>query len=497
MGEREFEQWCAQAGLIANRAEVDKGGWDYLVQFKAVTPSPQVTSLDHLPPSATCWIQVKSTDARKRASPSVKLSNWLRLIDPSLPAFHLVLRFEGQEHPVEAYLVPVGESAVFSVLKKLRSLPIEDIGALHKSTLSVAMRPEHRLPACNGLSLRAGIEQHVGTDLRAYHEAKKQWHDKSGYEGARYRFTMTTVGSSDAHVLDRLVDFAIGLTDELPSTIRELEEIRFGVAKPVTTIVPLPSEVIIRTSRPSLDGTLEVAVPDGTLRVRVPCRFYHPHNLFPFIPNEKLRFRVATSHFELVFRAQGEQVSLLFHMPTAEEPKRLSDWSSAFRVIRMIEDVSVPLSVLLDVGGAKLVTTFHAGRGFRLDELQRKIADAALNADAVARALAIDPSTAVVTRAELLGSHEYLAQSALVLTTDLTKVVISGEVDVSAPDGLQAGYAMVVAAPIGRTLYMVGLAYYGKLEYEAVSDKRKRFHLRNPERKTVFVETVELQSRQS
>lgn len=122
MGEHEFASWCASVGLIPNWPERDAGGWDYFVQFGAPEVPPGVCTLDHIEPPRSCWIQVKSTDSKTASN--IALSNWLRMIDPALPFFVLLLDFAGQEHAVEANLVHVDQRFIEKALKRLRELPI-------------------------------------------------------------------------------------------------------------------------------------------------------------------------------------------------------------------------------------------------------------------------------------------------------------------------------------------------------------------------------------
>lgn len=489
MGEREFEQWCAQAGLIANRADVDKGGWDFLVQTPLATRS-EVESLDHLPFTPTFWVQVKSSDDER--APSVKLSNWKRLIEPSLPSFHLVLRYSGQEHPREAFVVPVDEMATKAVLKKLRSLPVEEGSKLHKHHLLVNVLPEHRLPACNGASLLEALKRHVGPSMKVYRDQKQRWVDGAGYDGGRFRISMTTRAASPGQSADdHLVEFAIGLIPELPSTIQQVQEIRFGVARPAPFSFSVPREALLSVDDlPALTGSVEVAVEDGTRRVRLPCRFYHPWNIFPFIAKDRLRFRVATEPFDLIFAENRTAVTLRIHLPSeTDAPKSLAEWVSAFGVAEMVQDRAVPLIVTLDVGGRKLTTRFESGRPFELSDYDRGVMEAVLNADKAARALPIDTSLPV-TPSELLGASEDLATAALILTSDLGTVTIRGEVDSPGPDRSRAGCPILVAAPIGRTVYIVGLAYFGTMQYAPESEGRRPFTLAALERKVVFVEAL-------
>jgi hypothetical protein len=83
---REWE-WARQADLLPNPTRRDRGGWDFTVQLprvsdREVATERNIESLDQLPLSATCFIQVKARDGRK--PPSVALTN-SRIASPIPP----------------------------------------------------------------------------------------------------------------------------------------------------------------------------------------------------------------------------------------------------------------------------------------------------------------------------------------------------------------------------------------------------------------------------
>lgn len=300
MGEHEFEQWCSQAGLAANRPSEDAGGWDFIVQVKKPRPPAAVQSLDHLALPAVCLVQVKSTDTR--ATPEIALSNWRHLINPAFPAFVLLFNFGGHEHPIEAHLVHIDENLISRVVKRLRELHASDADTLHKRTVSVPWDAGNGLPELNGPAFRAVLEKHMGPDPKEYWEKKKRWYEDAGYQDARYRVSMRTSGTPEGSADDRLVDFALGLTNELPSTLMSFEEIRFGIPVPAPLGVPLPQEVKVAIPQlPHLTGTVEFSNRTGVERARLPCRFFHPRSVFPFLSTDRLRYRIAMPNFDLVF----------------------------------------------------------------------------------------------------------------------------------------------------------------------------------------------------
>ncbi|MFO0174804.1 MAG: hypothetical protein ACK51W_20365, partial [Aphanizomenon sp.] len=72
LGETEFTKLCLQVDLTIHKSQMDRTGWDFLVEFpwKPDNLSPQ----DILPAPLECKIQVKSTNEQRNRE-SITLSN--------------------------------------------------------------------------------------------------------------------------------------------------------------------------------------------------------------------------------------------------------------------------------------------------------------------------------------------------------------------------------------------------------------------------------------
>jgi hypothetical protein len=495
MGESEFRQWCAQCGLVPNPPSEDAGGWDFIVQFKTPPSSKAVLALDQMEFPTVFWVQVKSTDTRD--APDISLSNWRKLVDPALPAFVLLMNFGGGERPVEANLVHVDGDLITKVLRRLRKLDPADAGVLHKRTLSVAWDQTHALHELNGASLRKAIERALGPSPKRYWETKKRWYEEAGYSGARYRMQFTTGSAAEQDALDRLVDVALGLSKELPSTLTGFEEIRFGIPAPTHSLGDLPRDVTLGfPALPHLPGVLELSGSDGTKRVRVPCSVYHPWNLFPFIPSDRLRYRIATRDVSFVLGFRGATAAYVGSVSASEiewsQERSLEEWDQTYRLVQMIDDTSLELKMELNIQSTRVNGTIKPGRRLNLEERDREIAQACLNAVAVARTLNIGLDHSLSPH-DLYLQRELLAEAAGVLTTDPSMISITGEVGGEAPQGHRVGYPVVVAAPLGGLLVVAGVALIGAIDCGPECPGRKPFRLTNPERRLLFVETVHME----
>jgi hypothetical protein len=488
MGESEFGKWCASVGLVANKAGQDAGGWDYFVQFGSPVVPKGVLTLDHIEPPRLCCVQVKSTD--NRSAPDIKLSNWLRMIDPTLPFFVLLLNFGGQDFPIEANLVHIEARQVARALKRLRELGTTDAEFLNKHTMVVPWDDADRLPTPNGKALLAGLENHLGASASDYLAAKKRWCEESGYDHERFKLTFTTTAPSVDAIEEQMIDFALGLTKELPCTVTSIEEIRFGIAAPADDgKIPRDASITLREP-PSIPGTLELSDESGLRRVSHPVRFFHPRIVFPFLPKERLRFRMTMANVDIVLGGQDSRPK--FHvapLSTSDERRPLAEWARTIQAIKFLTEPGQTLTMALDVLGIQVKWKLSGLQCSPIPAFDVEVMQAVLDAASALDALKVEVDEPI-SLLELHHRRHRLAEAALVLRSRATDVVLNGDVAGDPPDGLVVGNPLVLAIPIGRILVVVGMAHFGPIVPGEQNGSRKKFRVVNPERKTVFVEKM-------
>lgn len=100
-GESRFKALCAASGLVANKAERDKMGWDFIVQSPPVSEAG--VSLDQRPGGLNCRIQIKSQWIKTGVTTPVTLSAAERLAKDSGPAFIAKTAFQPKgQRPLSA-----------------------------------------------------------------------------------------------------------------------------------------------------------------------------------------------------------------------------------------------------------------------------------------------------------------------------------------------------------------------------------------------------------
>jgi hypothetical protein len=488
MGEHEFASWCASVGLIPNRPERDAGGWDYFVQFGAPEVPPGVCTLDHIEPPRSCWIQVKSTDSKTASN--IALSNWLRMIDPALPFFVLLLDFAGQEHAVEANLVHVDQRFIEKVLKRLRELGAADIQSLHKQTMVVPWDDADRLPSPNGSALLTRLKQQLGPSAREYHTEKTRWYADAGYGQARFSIAFTTTAPSAESAEDLLIDFALGLSKELPCTVTAIEEVRFGIAAPADD-GPFPRDVSIALPElPSIPGTLDLSDESGLNRVSHPVRFFHPRMVFPFLQTDRLRFRIAMANVDIVLG--NPNTSPQFHvapMQASTERRPLAEWARTVRALKFLTEPGQTVIMALNVLGVQARWRLSGVKCSTIPAFDLEVMQSVLDAASALDVLKIEIDEPV-SLLELHHRRRRLADAALVLRSSASDVVLRGDIEEPPPGELVVGNPLVLTIPIGRILVVVGMAHIGPIQECQLRDARWEFCVRNPRREIVFVEKI-------
>lgn len=486
MGESEFRLWCSQVDLAANAPDEDAGGWDYIVQAKTPVIPPELKSLDRLVLPPTFLVQVKASDSR--ASRPIALSNWLKLINPSLPAFVLLLNYDRGEHAKEACLIHVGEELIEGVLKRLRKLRCAEAGRLHKHSLYVPWQSESTLPTLNGAALLSRVQDHIGTDPNVYWEQKKRWYLEAGDRHYRARLVMT--GDDDAAAEDQLVDFALGLRKGLPSTLTSFEEVRFGIPIPQKSC---PLEVEITTSNlPHLAGNCELSDESGRSRTNLPCKLYHPRSLFPFISADRLRYRVATTGMDIILGTDMTTGLAHVHPLPAHEQRTVREWGRLFRFVNMFAGAEPPMRMTLHLQDACVETQIDGRGPLQFEPMYREAANAALAAEKALQALGLDTDR-MVSCFELREHSERLQQAASLLTAEESKFEVVGKVEASTPDGRLVAAPMLAAFSIGRLLVVAGVSLQGQIACGSAVDGWKDYRVAAVRRNVLFVEVITME----
>lgn len=225
-GEKQFESLCAAHNLVANKADHDAMGWDYIVQMPPVTTTKRL--LDKRPMGAACLTQVKTVWKTDRPRVKLSLSAAERLAKFIGPAFILMIIAHEDEagHPKldGLHLLHLDGRPMARILKRLREV---EVGAktqpLNQQTISFAVSEGGHIDP-DGADLVAALAAASGPEPDAYVQAKQRTRDNLGYGDDRIRIEATFQANDEDH----LVDMLLGLT---PADITDASvfDVRFGL----------------------------------------------------------------------------------------------------------------------------------------------------------------------------------------------------------------------------------------------------------------------------
>ncbi len=265
LGESELQKWCDQVGIVANKSDVDKTGWDFFLELPTETDAV-IFPLDKNPSATRSLVQVKSTD-KPKGNRKVNLKNWFLLVKNLYPTFFLALEFDGKKDCQRAYLVHISEACIRRTLKRLRKLSEDTTVELHKRWMSFEYGESEMLSSPDGDGLLEAIKSYVGDDPDAYSRHKSHLYDTVGYEEGEsihnYEVLIPEQFRKQEYIQDSkevLVDFALGWISHVDVIETEIYEKRFDIVDP-------------KSRRTASGGVMQFREPDfseETIRLRMP-----------------------------------------------------------------------------------------------------------------------------------------------------------------------------------------------------------------------------------
>lgn len=342
LGEAFLQAWAAEVGIVANKAEVDRGGWDYILELPlgAGEDAERALPLDQSLQPVRGLVQVKSTDKR-RGFLTLKLSNLKRLVESLLPAFYLVYEFDEKESPQRAFLVHVGPSEIRRVKKRLRELSPEERGRLHKRKMRLTYDSRHELASMSGEALQEAILAHVGRGPQKYGEEKLKTLKTVGYEGGHLSFNMLFDLPDDYgdDVEEYLMDFAIGLVPEIEAKKIELRDVRFDIPAPDPRHEPGPGKLML--SHGENKELKLVLSAEGLSDVHLSAEVFHSSSFLGEGMTDREKMRFSIPYVDLILES-GDCPALTaqFELPREHEDVSLADLYSFAQLVLFLEEAS-------------------------------------------------------------------------------------------------------------------------------------------------------------
>lgn len=252
MGESAFSMWCAGGGLVANSSQVDKTGWDFIVEFPFTS---SLSPMEVHKSAHTCMVQVKSTDKQDRKLP-VTLSNLRRLATAQMPTFFAFIEFDNKDNAQRVFVVHMDNDLSEKVLKRLHKIEQSDEKKdLNKKTMTIKYDHANLIAEINGTSLRHALQSYIGDDYSKYVSNKSQFLESSGFEPGAYNVTFTTIGEENTL---KLINMSLGLKEQVEVTSILGTCSRFGIKAKKPFLELSTGSLSMPEVKPTLKGVLRV-----------------------------------------------------------------------------------------------------------------------------------------------------------------------------------------------------------------------------------------------
>lgn len=320
-GQQRFGELCAEVGLTFNSSQVDLAGWDFIVNF----PDDESERVDRRRTPLSCSVQVKTIEHTTRSA-VLKLNMAQRLALDALPSFICVLKVDLKSNEfTDVFLIHVSEERMSPILKRVRTAQADKNSlSLNKIKITFTPKKGERI-ALTGEALRDAIVRYVGSDMHAYVEAKRQQHEKLGYEERPWALSVEFRDLSDSDMLDVL----LGRKPDVAVTGVELVETRFSISisehEPTTakiSIIPNPSDTCTIAVRRQVEDSLAIFSGDLITAPRV---------------NGKRRTVVRSELFSILFEGLDDSVETIrVEFSAGEQVCTPSVWADYWRLVSAV-----------------------------------------------------------------------------------------------------------------------------------------------------------------
>ncbi|AKU93223.1 hypothetical protein AKJ08_3610 [Vulgatibacter incomptus] len=463
VGESFFGLLLDRAGIVWNRVQRDRAGWDFVCHLTSQTGEPcsgqAITLANAISPSLSVLFQVKASENLRVHPPRVKLSNLRHFLDWPNPAFFALLDFHGSDAPTSCHLIHFDKHWVEKTIKRFWDLEPDQVNSLHKRSLvlpiseavEVALEP-------NGLS-------HTLFDLigeaKDYSARKDLWRKEAGNK--RFSMTFKTEQRNEKDP-DRMVDLAIGLTENLPSELTDFSEIRFGNPRPISIFHDRDVLVSLPDLKPTAKAFVDFSNEDRSSFVRYAADFFHPHSVFPFLPFESLRLRLRGAFLDVIITPSASALSLTFERPSSSTLVSLASLGSSAKALQIVGECgrlskAMSITVHLDDGTRTVFPIVPPAGIFPAAAVDE--ASLIANAHDLARAIGL-PSDLELCISDLWDSRKSIELCCIVLCiTRSSDVGITSLVDPDFTIDGHVGLATVAECKIGDYVIICSGAIYG------------------------------------
>ncbi len=332
--EKLFDWLCSRAGLVCNKSDRDRAGWDFIIDFP-FQPAPGVP-LDKRQ-KIRCNVQLKATIKASDRTVSLKLSAADQIAKEPQPAFVIVFRMRSDGEPLKGYLIHLLNAPLARVLRRLRDAEARGLKT-HKLQISFDYRKLGTPFDLTPEGLQQAIEQACGADPSAYVREKLHQLESLGYENGQVAGTAFFQVDGDT----QLTRVLLGLEPMRPTRL-EAFDVRFGIPIPLDSAF---SQAITEiTLEPPVAGRCTIAISGQPL---TPPAVFEADLVV--LPSANGAFHMVARHpdFTITFRETAAAIEADFVF--ADRPRPLDDLIMVLRALLYLSSGQGSVSLSLGRG---------------------------------------------------------------------------------------------------------------------------------------------------
>jgi len=279
----------------------------------------------------------------------VKLSNWKRLVETTLPAFFLILQFNEADECTEAYLTHVWEREIARLDDRIWKLALSrEPLLLHKYTMNLTWAEHDRLPSPTGTALRERIVKLVGNSPSLYAQRKADLKKASGHNTGRGRLTAKIPVPEEyrhRHPDEFLVDTLLGLTTFPDPIGGEMTHVQFSIPKSTIRSLSKGIRLLIGPSKAGASSELVLSTSDREHEVTIPADVRGPSGLTHSVDPSARKLLFTLPHAKLVFSEGAGTGTFYFSIPAWEQATPLSQAMHLARLLTFVQEAETAVDV--------------------------------------------------------------------------------------------------------------------------------------------------------
>ena len=332
-GESRFKEICADAGIICNKSDRDRAGWDFILDFDFEQEAK--ISLDRRIGPVSCHVQVKTILSTTK-SVRLKLNMAERLAKEIKPSFVYVMKVDENLKVVKTFLIHMYGDRLASILKRLRTESVNNNNKINDLFISITPSKPEELKG-DGQSLLSSLKSICGGNRDEYSSEKKKQLSSLGNQGLSIEIGLTAKNNHE------MSDILLGLKRNVSVSSFRVFDRRFDL-----DILSFSSDVgsVSFSPRPQHDCRFIIKESGSVSPIVVDAKcFILPYPMVEMYPRACIR----SSLFQIDLISRKEKLDCNFSFLASSGVASACQWRDFWRV-RRAAVLDTPANLKIDDG---------------------------------------------------------------------------------------------------------------------------------------------------